>query len=96
MTKPTRRARLGFGLAAAAAGLVATVFATVGDGVEVAQASGLRRVAIDTGHIAVWVLLTLALGVAACAGRWTRGSQLLAVAAGATYLVFLAAVFVGA
>lgn len=89
------RTRLRFAVATVAAAVVATVFATVGDGVDVPQASGLRRVLIDVGHVAVWVLLSVALLLAAIAGRWTRASQMLAVTAGVLYLAFLVAVFVG-
>lgn len=87
--------RRGFALAAAGALAVSIVFATVGDGVEVDGAIGPRRMVVDAGHTAVWVLLTAAFGTAAVRGRWSRLSNGLALAAGATYAVFLLAVVTG-
>lgn len=87
------RRRLWYILAAVAASIVAIVFATVGDGVEVADADGPRRVIVDLGHQLVWALLAGAFAVAAVRNRWGRVSQTLAVAAGILYLLFLFAVF---
>ena len=91
-TIPAPRRRW-FTLAAVVAAVVAVVFSTVGDGVEVPDATGARRVIVDLGHQGVWVLLAGALAAAATRGRWGRPSQVLAVGAGILYLVFLSAVF---
>lgn len=91
--RPARPRRAWFAAAAAASALIATVFATVGDGVEVPTASGVRAVVIDAGHTLVWLLLALAFLSAAVRGRWGRLSQVLALAAGGLYLLFLSAVF---
>ncbi|HYP73616.1 MAG TPA: hypothetical protein VEP72_05955 [Microbacterium sp.] len=91
-TIPAPRRRW-FTLAAVVAAVVAVVFSTVGDGVEVPDATGVRRVIVDLGHQAVWALLAGAFAAAAARGRWGRPSQVLAVAAGILYLVFLSAVF---
>jgi hypothetical protein len=98
MTAPERAGRTAprrrwFALAAAGAAAVTIVFATVGDGVEVADATGLRAFVVDAGHIAVWALLTVAFAVAAVRGRWTRVANGIALAGGAVYVAFLAAVF---
>ena len=85
--------RFGWGAAAAAAAGVAVVFATVGDGVEVPGATGPRQLLVEHGHTAVWLLLAAAFGVATVHDGWTRPANALAVAAGAGYLTFLAAVF---
>ncbi|WP_312676592.1 hypothetical protein [Microbacterium sp.] len=82
-----------YALGAIAAAVVAIVFATIGDGVEVADATGLRRLVVDVGHQLVWALLAGAFAVAAARGRWGRIAQTLAVAAGILYLLFLFAVF---
>lgn len=87
------RARAGYGAAAAVAAIVAGVFAFVGDGVDVRDAVGLRRLVVDVGHTAVWVLLTVAFTIAAARGRWNPVSQVVAVTAGLLYAVFLFAVF---
>lgn len=87
--------RWGYALATAGALAVTIVFATVGDGVEVAGTTGLRRVVIDVGHTAVWALLTAAFGTAGVRSGWNRFSNGLALAAGATYGVFLLAVLIG-
>lgn len=83
-----------FALATLGTATVTAVFATVGDGVEVADASGLRALVIDVGHTGVWALLTAAFAIAAVRSRWNRVSNGVAVAAGILYLVFLGAVFV--
>lgn len=77
------------GVGAVAAGVVALVFATVGDGVSSSEA-GARGFVVNHGHTATWVLLAAALGAVALgwpgwAARW------LGYAALASYLVFLAA-----
>jgi hypothetical protein len=92
--EPSGRQRVVFSLAAAIALVVTVVFATVGDGVDVPDAVGLRAVVVDGGHTAVWALLTVAFAIAAVRGRWGRVSNGVAVAAGILYAVFLIAVFV--
>lgn len=91
--RPAARRRLWFTVAAVAAAAVATVFGTVGDGVEVAGVEGARAAVIDLGHTAVWVLLAAAFALAAVRGRWGRVSNAVALAGGAIYVVFLVAVF---
>ncbi len=93
-SEPSGRRRAAFSLAAAVALVVTVVFATVGDGVEVPDATGLRAIIVDGGHTAVWALLTVAFAIAAVRGRWGRVSNGFAVAAGILYAVFLIAVFV--
>ncbi|MDT0143596.1 hypothetical protein [Microbacterium sp. PRC9] len=88
------RARGLFGAATAVALVVAVVFATIGDGVEVAEATGLRAAVIDGGHTLVWVLLTVAFAIATVRARWSRLSNAIAIAAGITYALFLVGVFV--
>ena len=63
--------------------------------IEVPGAAGLRRIVVDSGHLAVWILLGGAFGIAAVRGEWNRASGVLAAGAGATYAVFLGAVFLG-
>lgn len=92
--RPTR-ARVGYGLAAVAAGIVAAIFGTVGDGVGSEGLDGPRKVLVEHGHTVVWLLLTVAFAAAARTARWNRLSQLSAGAAGLLYLSFLAAVFSG-
>lgn len=87
------RTRLLFGAGAAAALVVALVFATVGDGVGRGEADGVRGLVVEHGHTLVWVLLTAALAIAALQRRWGRLSQVLAVGAGGAYAAFLGAVF---
>lgn len=91
---PTSRARVGYSLAAAVALVITVVFSTIGDGVDVPEATGLRSFAIEGGHTAVWVLLTVAFAIAAVRARWNRVSNIVAVAAGVVYAAFLIAVFV--
>lgn len=93
--RPPARARRGYTVAAAVALVVTVVFATVGDGVDVPDAAGLRAVAVDHGHTLVWILLTLAFAIAALRAKWNPASQVIAVAAGVVYALFLIAVFVG-
>lgn len=88
-----RRARIGYSVAAVATLAVTVVFSTLGDGVEVPDAVGVRRAVVEFGHIAVWALLTAAFATAAFRGSWSRPSQWLAVAAGGAYALFLFAVF---
>lgn len=85
------RRRGWYAAAALAAAAVAVVFATVGDGVDVA-ADGWAALLIDHGHTAVWVVLAAALGTAAVAGRWQRASGTLAGTALVIYGLFLIAV----
>jgi hypothetical protein len=85
-TAPRRRGLLAAG--AVAAGLVAVVFATLGDGVD-AEADGVRGLVLAHGHTATWVLLAVALGL----GAWGRGPrrlpQVLGLAGLACYAAFL-------
>ena len=92
--RPAGRRRLWFTMAAIAAAAVATVFATIGDGVDVPDADGPRAVVIDAGHTTVWVLLAAAFALAAVRGRWGRVSNGVALTGGAVYVAFLLAVFV--
>lgn len=92
--KPATRTRALYGAATAVALVVAVVFATVGDGVEVADATGLRATVIDGGHTLVWMLLAVAFAIATVRARWTRLSNAIAIAAGIVYAAFLIAVFV--
>ncbi len=82
--------RLWFTLGGVAAGLVTAFFAVVGDGVS-SSGAGALGVLLEHGHTAVWALLTTALAWAAVQGRWQRASSILAAAALALYLAFLAA-----
>lgn len=93
MTERSRR-RGPYAIAAAVALAVTAVFATVGDGVDVADATGLRRLVVDTGHVGVWALLAVAFAIATARARWGRVSNGIAIAAGILYVVFLVAVFV--
>lgn len=88
-----RRSRFRFAAAAVGALAVTVVFGTIGDGVEVSDADGLRKVIVDFGHLLVWVLLTIAFTIAAVRGRWSTPSQVAAITAGALYALFLFAVF---
>ena len=73
--------------------VVTVVFATVGDGVAVAEATGLRAVVVEAGHTLVWALLAAAFAIAAARARWSRLSNAIAITAGVVYLLFLIAVF---
>lgn len=93
MTGPTDSTKRGFYLLGTTVAVAVTViFATVGDGVEVPEATGLRRLAVEAGHIAVWALLSVAFLIAAVRGRWDGPAGRVAVAAGITYALFLLAV----
>lgn len=91
--KPGRLVRIAYALATLTALAVTLVFATAGDGVDVAEAEGVRRVVVEFGHTLVWVLLTIAFAVAATRSRWTGASKTFAAAAGILYALFLIAVF---
>jgi len=82
-----------FAAAAAISTAVTLVFATIGDGVDVPEATGIRSLVVDAGHTAVWALLAVAFAIAAVRGRWTRLSNGIALAGGAVYVAFLVAVF---
>lgn len=82
-----------FVLAAVGAAAVTTVFATIGDGVHVAEAEGLRQMVVEHGHTLVWALLTVAFALAAWRGRFTRAANTVAVSAGVVYAGFLFGVF---
>ncbi len=88
-TAPSR-SRVGFGLAALAALMIAAVFLTLGDGSDT-TAEGWRGPVLEYGHALVWLLLAAGLGVAAVRQRWTRASGVLCTVAGVGYLVFLGA-----
>lgn len=88
-TAPSRT-RVGFGLAALAALLIAVVFLTLGDGSD-ATADGWRGPVLEYGHAAVWLLLAAGLGVAAFKGRLTSAASLMCAVGGVGYLVFLGA-----
>lgn len=90
-TAPSRT-RVGFALAALAALIIAAVFLTLGDGVDV-QADGWRGPVLEWGHALIWLLLAAGLGVAAARHRWNPVSAGLCGAAGVGYLLFLAALF---
>lgn len=92
-TQPDVRMRRRYVVAAAVALIITVIFSTVGDGVEVSAAVGLRAGVIDFGHSLVWGLLTCSFSIAALHGRWTRLAQVFAVLAGVAYTVFLFAVF---
>ena len=87
------RIRRLYGIAAAGALAVTIIFATVGDGVDVPEATGLRSVVIGFGHTLVWALLTVALLIAAIRRQWSIPSQIVAVAAAMSYGLFLFDVF---
>lgn len=89
----TARPRVRYVVAATIALAVTIVFATVGDGVEAPDATGLRHLVVESGHTGVWALLTVAFAVAAVRARWGRLSNGAAIAAGVLYVVFLLAVF---
>jgi peptidoglycan/LPS O-acetylase OafA/YrhL len=84
-----------FAVGAVLAGIVALVFATVGDGVE-ADGDGVRGLVVEHAHTAVWALLTGALALAAVRGRWRSASSALAWAALAVYLVFVGGILLEA
>lgn len=95
MTEPPQpRRRRWYWAAAAGAAAVATVFATVGDGLDL-QAPGWRGLVADQGHTAVWALLAAACAVAGLQGRWSRASSVLATAALGLYVLFLVVVLAG-
>jgi hypothetical protein len=71
---------------------VAVVLATIGDGVDTGDATGVRRLLLDHGHTLTWLLLALALGNAAVRDAWGPTSKVLAVGAAVSYVLFLAAV----
>jgi hypothetical protein len=83
------RTRVGFGLAAPAALLIAVVFLTLGDWSD-ATADGWRGPVLEYGHAAVWLLLA-GLGVAAFKVRWTSDASLMCAVRGVGYLVVLGA-----
>ncbi|WP_395728017.1 hypothetical protein [Nakamurella sp.] len=86
------RTRVGFGLAAAAALMIAIVFLVLGDGSD-ASADGWRGPVLEYGHALTWLLLAAGLAVAAVRQRWGRASSALCGAAGIGYLIFLTALF---
>lgn len=93
MTAARRSRRPLFVIAAVGAALVTAIFATVGDGVEVEAATGVRAAIVDHGHTLVWALLTVAFTIATVRGGWVRPAGAVAVTAAIVYAVFLFAVF---
>lgn len=89
-----RRRRVLFGCAGSIALAVTGVFLILGDGVDVPEAAGVRRVVIEYGHTTLWALLAIAFFIATVRGRWGRVPNGIALAAGAIYALFLFAVFV--
>lgn len=80
--------RAWFAAGAVGAAIIALVFATIGDGVQL-QEPGWRGLVADSGHTAVWVLLAVACAVAALRGHWSRTAGTLATAALGVYALFL-------
>lgn len=78
-TEPRFRRR--YGIAAACTLTVTILFVTIGDGVDVPEATGLRHLVITFGHTLVLGLLTVAFLIAAIRQRWNRTSQAVAVVA---------------
>lgn len=93
-TPANSRVRRWYGIAAAGTLAVTILFATIGDGVEVPEATGLRHIIVAFGHTLVWALLTLAFSIATIRGRWSKPSQILAITAAISYGLFLFAVFI--
>lgn len=89
---PSRSARPWFALGAVAAAIVAGVFGLIGDGVE-SEASGVAGWIIDYAHTLVWVLLVVALTIAAIRKKWTRAAGAIAITAVVVYGIFLVALF---
>jgi hypothetical protein len=89
--RPTaeRDNRRWFGLGALGALVIATIFATIGDGVEATSADVLPGFVIDHFHTLAWVLLAVAFGLAAFVGRWTRASGWIALGGLASYATFV-------
>lgn len=90
--KPPRNLRPWFALGAVIAAVVAGVFGFIGDGVE-SEASGFAGWIITYAHTLVWVLLALALTVAAIHKKWSRAAGTIAVAAAVVYGIFLVTLF---
>jgi len=90
---PDARVRWWHGIAAAVALAITIVFTTVGDAVEMAEATGLRYVIVTFDHTLVWALLAVAFIIATIRGRWSKLSQIFAVTAGVSYDTFFIAVF---
>ena len=78
-TEPRSRRR--YGIAAACTLTVTILFVTIGDGVDVPEATGLRHLVIACGHTLAWGFLTVASLIAAIRQRWNRTSQAVAVVA---------------
>lgn len=78
-----------FAVGAVAALTIATIFALVGDGVEVRGDHPLTALVLDRFHTLAWVLLAVAFGLAALVGRWTRASGWVALGGLACYVVFV-------
>lgn len=89
----TSSTRLLFSVAAALALAVTVIFATIGDGVDAPEATGLRALIVAHAHTLVWLLLTVAFVIAAVCARWTRLAGAIALASAALYATFLIAVF---
>lgn len=83
-----------FALGALAALVVATIFATVGDGIDAPTDDALRGFVLDHFHTLAWVLLAVAFGIAALLGRWTRASGWVALGGLASYATFVTTLLV--
>lgn len=90
--KPSRNPRPWFALGAGIAAVVAGVFGFIGDGVE-SEAPGIAGWIIAYAHTLVWVLLALALAVAAIHNKWSRPAGVVAVAAAVVYGIFIVTLF---
>src|SRR5699024_8538921 len=75
---------------------VTILFATIGDGVDVPEATGLRHLVITFGHTLVLGLLTVAFLNAAIRQRWNRTSQADAVVAALASWLVIAGVITAA
>lgn len=78
-----------FGMGAIGALVIATIFATVGDGVDVTTGDPLPSFVIEHFHTLAWVLLALAFGLAAFLGRWTPASGWVALGGLVAYGTFV-------
>ena len=83
-----------FGLGALGALVIATILATVGDGVDAVTEGALASFVLEHFHTVAWVLLAVAFGLAAFLGRWTRASGWAALGALAAYGTFVTTLLV--
>ena len=89
-----QRRRLLYVAGAVGAGIVATIFLTIGDGVSIPEATGIRGAIVNHGHTLTWVLLVFACASAAIRSTWSQPAKTLAILAGISYVLFLMAVFI--